>query len=76
MSLSALSDNLEMLIFYVFLLVFCLFFFALYSDEQCQRPGISAPVENPPCDDQEVFRAWQTTSDSTAIPRQSTAAGA
>ena len=51
MSLSALSDNLETLIFYVFLLVFCLFLFALYSDEECRKRGISAPVANPPCDD-------------------------
>jgi hypothetical protein len=51
MSLSALSDNLEILIFYVFLLVFCLFLFALYSDELCRQRVGSVPVENPPCDD-------------------------
>jgi hypothetical protein len=37
------ADNLEILIFFVFLLVFYLFLFALYSDEECrQRGGFAA----------------------------------
>jgi hypothetical protein len=47
MSLSALSDNFEILIFFVFLLLFCLFLFALYLDEECRQRGGSAASEKP-----------------------------
>jgi hypothetical protein len=39
MSLSALSDDFEILIFVFFLLVFCLCLFALCFDENCRLPG-------------------------------------
>jgi len=43
MSLYALSDVFEILIFFVFLLVLCLCWFALCVDQQCRHRGTLPP---------------------------------
>jgi len=53
MSLSALSDDFEILIFFVFLLVLCLCWFALCVDQQCRHRG-ALPPSKPTMIDREV----------------------